>query len=84
MERRREPNDNESVDRLVFQRMELQEIKDAMDEKDCRLFQIFVLINLLEYNKSEIARKFQISRNHVYQLIDEMNDIIQQFRTALQ
>ena len=84
MERRREPSGNESVDQLVSQRMELQDIKAAMDEKDSRLFQIFVLMNLLDYNKSEIARKFQISRNSVYQLIDEMNDIIQQFRNACQ
>ena len=84
MERRREPSGNESVDQLVSQRMELQEIKAAMDEKDSRLFQIFVLMNLLDYNKSEIARKYQISRNSVYQLIDEMNDIIQQFRNACQ
>ena len=84
MERRREPSGNESVDQLVSQRMELQEIKAAMDEKDSRLFQIFVLMNLLDYNKSEIARKYQISRNCVYQLIDEMNDIIQQFRNACQ
>ena len=84
MERRREPSGNESVDQLVSQRMELQEIKAAMDEKDSRLFQIFVLMNLLDYNKSEIARKFQISRNSVYQLIDEMNDIIQQFRNSCQ
>ena len=84
MERRREPSGNESVDQLVSQRMDLQEIKAAMDEKDSRLFQIFVLMNLLDYNKSEIARKFQISRNSVYQLIDEMNDIIQQFRNARQ
>ena len=84
MERRREPSGNESVDQLVSQKMELQEIKAAMDEKDSRLFQIFVLMNLLDYNKSEIARKYQISRNSVYQLIDEMNDIIQQFRNACQ
>ena len=80
MDQRQEPGDNESVDQLVFQRMELQEIKAAMDEKDNRLFRIFVMMNLLDYNKSEIARKLQVSRNLVYQLIGEMNEIIQQFR----
>lgn len=84
MERRREPSDKMSVDQLVFQRMELQELKAAMDEKDNRLFEIFVLINLQDYNKSDIARKYQISRNHAYKLIGEMNDIIQQFRNSRQ
>ena len=82
MDQRQDPGDNESVDQLVFQRMELQEIKAAMDEKDDRLFRIFVMMNLLDYNKSEIARKLQVSRNLVYQLIGEMNEIIQQFREA--
>ena len=76
----RELSDKVTIEQLVFQRMELQEIKAAMDEKDSRLFQIFVLMNLLDFNKSEIARKYQISRNHAYKLIDEMNNIIQQFR----
>ncbi len=79
-----EPSDKVSVDQLVFQRMELQELKVAMDEKDNRLFEIFLLINLQDYNKSDIARKYQISRNHAYKLIGEMNDIIQQFRNARQ
>ena len=78
------PEKYKCAEQLVSQRMELQDIKAAMDEKDSRLFQIFVLMNLLDYNKSEIARKYQISRNRVYQLIDEMNDIIQQFRNACQ
>ena len=84
MDQGREPSDKVSVDQLVFQRMELQELKVAMDEKDNRLFEIFLLINLQDYNKSDIARKYQISRNHAYKLIGEMNDIIQQFRNARQ
>ena len=79
-----EPGKTDPVDQMVFQRMELQEIKEMMDEKDKRLFQIFVMLNLLDYKKTDIALKFQISVKHVRQLVEEMNDIVQQFRETLQ
>ena len=82
MDSRREPVNKESIDQMVFQRLELQDLKLVMDRKDNRLFRIFVMMNLLDYNKSEIAREFHVSRTNVNHLIDEMNEIIQQFRDA--
>ena len=43
----REPFYDESADQLVRQKLVLQEIKAMMDEKDKRLFEVFVLMNLL-------------------------------------
>ena len=82
MDSGREPVNKESIDQLVFQRMELRDLKLFMDGKDKRLFRIFVMMNLLDYNKSEIAREFHVSRTNVYHLIDDMNEMIQQFRDA--
>jgi len=82
MDTDREPCYEESVDQLVCQRMELQEIRAMMDEKDKRLFEIFVLMNLLGYKKCAIAKILHTSPKHVEQLIEEMNDIIRQFRES--
>ena len=80
----REPGSTESADQLVFQRMELLEIKVKMDEKDKRLFEIFVMMNLQDCKKSDIAVKFHISAKTVRRLIGEMNEIIQQIRESVQ
>ena len=80
----REPFSEDSVDQFVCQRMELQEIKSMMDEKDKRLFKIFVLMNLLGYKKYAIAKILHTSPKHVKQLIEEMNEIIWLFRESYQ
>lgn len=82
MEIGREPESTESAEQLVFQRMELLEIKVKMDEKDKRLFEIFVMVNLQDYKKNDIAAKYNISAKTVRKLINEMNEIIQQIREA--
>ena len=84
MEIGREPESTESADQLVFQRMELQEIKVKMDEKDKRLFEIFIMVNLQDCKKTDIAMKFNISAKTVRRLIGEMNEIIQQIRESVQ
>ena len=60
--------------------MELLEIKVKMDEKDKRLFEIFVMLNLQDCKKTDIAVKFNISAKTVRRLIGEMNELIQQIR----
>ena len=80
----REPISEESVDKLVCQRLELQEIKVMMDRKDKRLFEVFVLMYLLGYKKCAIAKILHTSPKRVKQLLEEMNDIIRQFREAYQ
>ena len=79
-----EPENTEAPDQQVFQRMELQEIKLKMEEKDSRLFEIFVMVNLLDCKKTDIALKFHISAKKVRQLIADMNEIIQQIRDSVQ
>ena len=76
----REPGCTESADHLAQQRMELLEIKMKMEEKDKRLFDIFVMLNLQDCKKSDIALKYHISAKTVRRLIGEMNEIIQQIR----
>lgn len=78
----REPCYEESVDQLVDTKMELQEIKAMMDGKDKRLFEIFVLMNLLGYKKCAIAKILHTSPKRVKQLIEDMNEIIRQFRDS--
>ena len=80
----REPCYEESVDQLVCQRIELQEIKAMMDKKDKSLFKVFVLMNLLGYKKCAIAKILHTSPKRVKQLLEEMNEIIKLFREAYQ
>ena len=80
----REPFYDESADQLVRQKLVLQEIKAMMDEKDKRLFEVFVLMNLLGYKKCAIAKILHTSPKRVKQLIEEMNEIIRQFRKSYQ
>ena len=82
MEVGHEHDDTEPMDQMVLQKIELQNIKVRMDQKDQRLFAIFIMVNLEGCNKTEIASKFNISRNLVRKLIDDMNKIIQQIRDS--
>ena len=74
----------ESADQLVCQRLELQEIKAMMDIKDKRLYKVFVLMNLLDYKKCAVAKILHTSPKRVKQLMEEMNEIIRQFRESYQ
>ncbi len=80
----REPCYEESVDQLVCQRLVFQEIKAMMDGKDKRLFVVFVLMNLLGYKKCAIAKILHTSAKRVKTLLEEMNEIIRQFRESYQ
>ena len=80
----REPLYEESVDKLVYQRMELQELKSFMDEKNKRLFEVFVLMNLLGYKKCAVAKILHTSPKRIKLLIEEMNEISRQFRELYQ
>ena len=80
----REPCYEESADQLVCQKLELQELKAMMDEKDKRLFEVFVLMNLLGYKKCAIAKILHTSPKRVKQLLEKMDEIIRQFRESYQ
>ncbi len=78
----REPCCEGSVDQLVCQRIELQELKAFMDEKDKRFFKVFILTNLLDYKKCAVARILHTSPKRVEQLMAEMKEIVRQFRDS--
>lgn len=80
MDMDREPCDSESVEQQVFQKMELLKLKEMMDEEDKRLFQIFVLMYLMDYNRYNISQEFHISWNRADKLVNLMNETILQYR----